>query len=262
MNIDVAGVCHVASVLPSSPNPNEVIPTVIAGAINILKSAAKSPSVKRFVYTSSSASIAASKPNEHYTVSTDKLNDEDVTAAWQPPPYENDRIWPVYCASKTQAERAMWEFMAEEKPSFVLNAVLPDFNFGELLHDKQPASSGEYVRAIYNGQIDAAKALPPHWMVDVKDTGRLHVVGLLAPDVREERILAYAYPFNLNDVLATLRILYPEKKFAEDLPDLGKIVGTVDRTRSEELLGMLGREGFVTMEQSVKENVQDLIVIV
>lgn len=46
-----------------SPDPSKVVPRVINYAINALKAAAKEPSVKRFVLTSSS--IAAVLPTPH-----------------------------------------------------------------------------------------------------------------------------------------------------------------------------------------------------
>ncbi|KAL9074345.1 MAG: hypothetical protein Q9161_002331, partial [Pseudevernia consocians] len=159
----VSGVAHVASVLTFDPDPNKVIPAVVDGAVNAATSAAKQPSVKRFVYTSSSSAITAPKPNVEFTISTHNWNDEDVEAAWKPPPYEAGRAWATYGASKTQAEQEMWKFVKEQKPGFIMNAVLPNANMGEVLSDKQPASTGAWVKSIYNGNFDAVKDLPPQW---------------------------------------------------------------------------------------------------
>jgi len=57
------------------PDPNLVIPQNIAGAVSIAESAAKEPSVKRFVYTSSSTAITAPKPNKKFEISTKNWND-------------------------------------------------------------------------------------------------------------------------------------------------------------------------------------------
>ncbi len=154
---------HVASVVSFDPDPNKVIPPVVDGAVNAATSAAKETTVKRFVYTSSSTAITAPKPNVEFTLSTDDWNDEQVEAAWKPPPYESGREWAVYGASKTQAEQEMWKFVKDHKPGFVLNAVLPNANFGEIMSDQQPASTGGWVKAIYNGNFDAVKDIPPQW---------------------------------------------------------------------------------------------------
>ena len=154
---------HVASVLSLDRDPNKVIPIVVNGAINAASSAAIQTSVKRFVYTSSSSAITAPKLNVEFTISTDDWNTDQVEETWKPPPYEQGREWVVYAASKTQAEQAMWKFVKEHKPGFVLNTVLPNTNFGEILSDKQPASTGSWVKSIYNGNIDAVKQVPPQW---------------------------------------------------------------------------------------------------
>ena len=159
----MSGVIHVASIVTFEPDPNKVIPGVVKGAINAAAAAAKQTSVKRFVYTSSSTAITAPKPNVEFTISTDDWNDEDVEAAWKPPPYEMDRVWAVYGASKTQAEQEVWKFAKEHKPGFVLNTVLPNANFGEILSDQQPASTGGWVKKVYNGELDAVKDFLPQW---------------------------------------------------------------------------------------------------
>ena len=159
----MSGVIHVASIVTFDPDPNKVIPGVVAGAVNAAASAAKQTSVRRFVYTSSSTAITAPKPNVEFTISTDDWNDEDVEKAWRPPPYEQERAWAVYGASKTQAEQEIWKFVKEHKPGFVLNTVLPNMNFGESLSDKQYASTGEWPKKLYNGELDALKDVPPQW---------------------------------------------------------------------------------------------------
>ena len=154
---------HVASVVTFDPDPNNVIPAVVNGAVNAAASAAKQSSIKRFVYTSSSTAITAPKPNVEFTISTDDWNHEQVEAAWKPPPYEAGRAWATYGASKTQAEQELWKFVKEHKPGFVLNTVLPNTNYGEIFSDKQPASTAQWAKSIYNGNLDAVKSIPPQW---------------------------------------------------------------------------------------------------
>ena len=162
-SLGISAVAHVASDLSLDPDPNNVIPAVVNGALNAASSAAKQSSVKRFVYTSSSTAITSPKPNVDFTISTDDWNNEVVEAAWKPPPYEAERAWASYGASKTQAEQELWKYVREHRPGFVLNTVLPNTNFGERLSDKQPASTGAWVRSIYNGNLEAVKGIPPQW---------------------------------------------------------------------------------------------------
>ena len=159
--IGVVGVAHIASIETFDPDPNEDITDVVAGALNAISAASKIPSIKRFVYTSSSTAILLPKPNVELNVSTEDWNIEAIEEAWKPPPYEPERPWAVYAASKTEAEQRMWGFMKEEKPGFVLNTVLLISNFGQIFSAQQPASSGGLVRRAYYGDITGLKSLPP-----------------------------------------------------------------------------------------------------
>ena len=79
--LGVAGVAHVASIVTFDPDAREVIPSVAAGALNALFVATKMPTIKRFVYTSSSTVILLPKFNMELNVSTDDWNIEAVKAA-------------------------------------------------------------------------------------------------------------------------------------------------------------------------------------
>lgn len=198
----------------------------------------------RFVYTSSSVAITIPKPDVKFTISTNDWNDEDVEAAWKPGPYGPERALPVYAASKTQAEQAMWQFVKEEKPSFTLNTVLPNANFGRPLNDKVHLSTRDWVRQAYRGYLGPLKSFPPQWMVNVQDTARVHVAALLAPDVQNERILAFADRYNVNDVLGALRKAFPGKEFPADEPDAQRDLSELDNSRGADLLRAFGREGW------------------
>lgn len=157
-----AAVVNTATNYTMNPNPHEVVPGTIRGTINALEAAAKEPGVRRFVLTSSSASALIPKPNNPVRVTVDTWNDETVEFAYRDPPYEPERGYPVYAASKTLSEKAAWKFMAEKKPGFVFNAVLPNINFGASLDsDNQghPSTSG-MVAALFKGDSAPLASLP------------------------------------------------------------------------------------------------------
>lgn len=132
----VDSIIHVASDTTFSDDADHVIGTVVAGTENFLRAAAKEPSVKRFTLTSSSAAALISHPGVEGIVATvDTWDDEAVEAAKTKGTTIGPNIYPflVYCASKTQGERALWRFVKNEKPSFVANAILPDFNIGRIV---------------------------------------------------------------------------------------------------------------------------------
>lgn len=54
------------------PEPDSVIPSVVAGTVNILKTAARHNSIKRVVLTSSSTAVLIPTPNERRSVDQSK----------------------------------------------------------------------------------------------------------------------------------------------------------------------------------------------
>lgn len=157
----VSGIVHVASNLSFDEDPNKVVPGVLAGITGILESAVKEPSVKRFVYTSSSTATTGPRPNEKFDITKETWNEQGVREAWAPPPYEKSRNWAVYGASKTQAEQALWKFVKDRNPHFIANAILPNANFGPLTEPNQPGSTANWVLNIYKGKTEFTKTLPP-----------------------------------------------------------------------------------------------------
>ena len=98
----------------------------------------------------------------------------------------------------------------------------------------------------------------PEYFCDTQDVARLHLAALIDPDVNGERILAYAEPYNWNQVLAIFRELYKDRKFVDDLADQGADKSTVSTERSEEILKRMGVNGFTGLEQSLKVTVEPL----
>jgi len=129
----VSAVVHTATISSLDPNPHNLIPGTVAGTLNALEAAAQKPSVKRFVLTSSSLAALIPNPINPVEVTTNTWNDEVVEWAYRDPPYEPERSLAVYAASKTSSEKEAWDFMDERKPSFTLNTVLPNMNFGASL---------------------------------------------------------------------------------------------------------------------------------
>lgn len=158
----VSAVVHTATNFTMSPDPHAVIPGTVAGTINAMASAMREPTVRRFVLTSSSASALIPKPDTPGVVTTETWNDEIVEIAFRDPPYEPERAYPVYAASKTLSEKEAWKFVQREKPGFVFNAVLPNINFGASLDPAgqgHPSTSGR-VAELFKGNPAPLAGLP------------------------------------------------------------------------------------------------------
>lgn len=133
----VSIVAHTASIMSLDPDPHKVIPDAIAFVVNALKASYGEPSVKRFVFTSSSAAtVSSALDTPGIVVTEDTWNEDAVKKAWAEPPYGMDRAGAVYAASKTQAEQEVWKFHKENRenrPDLVVNTGKSDLHF-EAVH--------------------------------------------------------------------------------------------------------------------------------
>ncbi|KAK4545211.1 hypothetical protein LTR36_003390 [Oleoguttula mirabilis] len=256
-----AGVLHVASNLSFHPDPNIVVTEAIALVKSVLESATKEPSVKRFVYTSSSSAACQMKWNEAFDLTSESWNTTSIAEAWKPPPYEQDRALHVYNASKAQAEQFFWRYVEDHKPHFVGNAVLPDFVCGApvSLEKQGYGPTGGILYCLWT-KNDMWKMLPTQYMIDAKDCALLHIGALTHPDYQNERIFGYAHPKRWTDWIARLKKMYPTHEFPDSPEnedyDMSKVLG---QHRAEALLKWLGQPGWRPMDESIKE-VFDLMV--
>ncbi|KXJ85943.1 hypothetical protein Micbo1qcDRAFT_153578 [Microdochium bolleyi] len=256
----VSVVVHTATELGYNPDPNVMVPAAIGMTMAAVRATARVPSVKRFVLTSSLAAALLGEPDVPGTITADTWNDGAVEAAFRPPPYEAERFYQVYGASKTLSEREAWRFVREEKPGFVLNSVLPTTNFGpslDPLNQGHPTTAG-MLEALFKGDTASLVMIGPQYFVDVRDTGRLHVAAAVLPGVESERIFGAAETFNGDSLLAILRRLYPGRKFPDNFMSGRYLYDITPRARAGELLKDLGHDGWVSLEDSVRANTDDL----
>jgi nucleoside-diphosphate-sugar epimerase len=261
-----AGFIHTATPVMESVDPNEAIPTVVSGMTNALKAAASEPGIKRVIVTSSSGACTAPKPNEEFLIDANMWNDESVEGAWLPPPYEGmKRRLDVYYASKTQGEQAAWAFVHDEKPGFVLNAVLPNANFGPVTdaeHQKYHSTLG-WTRAVWNGfegdEGATIKDQPPQYYVNIVDNAIVHVAALVYADVVGQRLFTFAHPYNWNDILAILRKLHPDRHFVDNIPGLGRDLSKVTNESAEELLKRFSGHGWTGLEETLKQSLEGIV---
>ncbi|KAJ7618817.1 NAD-P-binding protein [Mycena polygramma] len=214
------GIIHLASIVTFSNKVDEVVPPTVKGTLEVLESAAKEPGVKSVVYTSSSTACLLPQPDKAIVVAEDMWNESAVAEAYSNP---SPDPFVVYAASKTEAEKAVWEFVKRTAPQFQVSTVLPDINLGAILTGD---STGSWLPPCISSAM-------------VHRCARLHVAALIDPSCNGKRIFAFAAPYNWNDILAILRKQNPGREF---------------RTRAEVLLMTHYQKGFTGLEETVREN--------
>jgi nucleoside-diphosphate-sugar epimerase len=249
----VSGVVHLASVLTFGTDPKEVVDPSVKGTLNIFNSATREPKVKSFVCTSSSTACMLPIPDTKIKITKDTFNEKAIEAAYKP----NPTPFEVYAASKTIAEKALWDAVKKTSPAFQVSTVLPNGNFGHLFKPDDN-STGSWIIDLYNGK-DYAFDYPPQWFVDVRDDAKLHVAALVDPACNGQRIFAYAQPYTWNDVLAVFRKLEPGKSFLAD-QEKGRDLSEVPNAEAEELLKKHYGHGWTSFEESIRQNLRFVMV--
>jgi nucleoside-diphosphate-sugar epimerase len=174
-------VLHVASPFParSPAHEDELIVPAREGTLRVLR-AARAAGVRRVVMTSSFAAIGYGHPAQQAPFDERCWSNIDGTAA-------------AYVKSKTLAERAAWQFVAEEGRGLELAVVNPVAVLGPVLGTDLSASI-QIVQRMLDGGMPAA----PHLVfgvVDVRDVADLHLRAMSNPAAKGERFLAAAGDF-------------------------------------------------------------------
>ncbi len=183
---------HTASPFPltSPKDPQDLIRPAVDGTLRAMK-AAKAAGITRVILTSSCAAIykQADKP---------KMQASDETN-WTTP---DDPSVGAYEASKTLAERAAWDFVAQN-PEMDLTTINPGAVFGAPM-DGRFGASLELVEQLMTGKVPMA---PPMDMVvvDVRDVAFLHVAAIGLDAAKGERFAAVSGAPRLLEVGRMLR---------------------------------------------------------
>lgn len=192
---------HTASPFPG-PQPNdraELIRPAVDGTRRAL-SAAQGAGVQRVVLTSSCAAIYKDSSHDPTQPSTrENWTDADAPSTT------------AYEASKTLAERAAWDFVAEH-PEMKLTVINPGAVLGTPL-DKHYGTSLEYVEMVLTGGMPmlANIGVP---VVDVRDVARMHVIPLTNRETIGQRFPANAGTRFIPEIAALLKQHYPDRKIS------------------------------------------------
>ncbi|XP_015573868.1 phenylacetaldehyde reductase-like [Ricinus communis] len=237
------GVFHTASpVILSTNDPQaELLDPAVRGTLNVLKSCAKFPSVKRVVITSSiSAVMFNGKPLTPDVVIDETWNSDQAFC-------EEKQLW--YAVSKTLAEAAAWKFSKENGIDMV--TINPGFVIGPFL---QPTLN--ITTEVILKHVNGAQTYPNdnYRFVDIRDVGNAHIQAFERPSA-SGRYCLVASVTHFSEVLNIVRKHYPSLQLPEKCVDEKPFVSKYEV--SNEKAKTLGID-FTPLEVTVKDTIESL----
>lgn len=235
---------HTASPFPMTQpdDPDALIRPAIDGTLRALR-AAHQAGITRVVLTSSTAAISGSDlPAGDNSFDETNWTDPDAPA-----------VTP-YTKSKTLAERAAWDFVANEAPDMKLTTINPGFVLGAPLD----ANFGTSI-AVIERLLKRKDPMLPNMgfsTVDVRDVAEMHVTVIDKPETFGQRIMTVDSFMTFADIAKAIKAAFPQRKVttrvAPDfvvkllgrfdpairaiIPDLGRVTKT-DNSRARATLG-------------------------
>ncbi|KIM31787.1 hypothetical protein M408DRAFT_318074 [Serendipita vermifera MAFF 305830] len=202
----IDGIVHCASpILSSDPNadPQDLIAPAVNGTLGIVQDAAKVASVKRIVVTSSVVTFLEPKEGKYVYTEADwydaapKLVEQQGRSA-------PGRL--KYIASKLLAERAAWDWVKENKPSFELVTVLPPWVWGKSVlgdpgHIRPEASNNRLLAALERARDGTLDLTEIANFTDALDIAEGHVKALTTPGISGERFIILGHSPTWQDIL-------------------------------------------------------------
>ncbi|CCE63849.1 hypothetical protein TPHA_0F03690 [Tetrapisispora phaffii CBS 4417] len=246
---EIKYVLHTAS--PFHFNVTDIEKELLVPAVNgtrgILNSIKKyaNDTVERVVITSSFAAI----------LDLNRFNDNSLVlseANWNPVTKEEALSNPMagYCASKTYAERAAWDFLKENEGSikFKLTTVNPVYVFGPQLFAEDVKNvlntSCEVVNQVVQSTIDTTLPVDcSGQFVDVRDVAKAHIAGIQNDNCIGQRLLCSQAAFGVQDIANVLNDNFPQLKgkIAKSNPKTNAVenigICQIDNSKTKELLG-------------------------
>ncbi|KAJ7707355.1 NAD-P-binding protein [Mycena rosella] len=198
-------IAHIASPAHWSQSDNEadlLIPA-INGTKNVLYATKHEPRITRVVFTSSLAAIIEPSREPGKLV---------VETEWNPTTYEEAKVSTnapvVYRASKALAERAFWDYIKDEKPTWAGSTICPCATSGPPI---QPLTSlaalntsVAFMWDLASGKFKDSVPPGPPVHVDVRDVALAHVRAVERDVAKNQRYLLVAgshIPDEFTDVI-------------------------------------------------------------
>lgn len=234
-------IVHVAS--PFHYNAEDIqrdlINPAVNGTLGVLKAAkAHAPSVRRVVITSSFSAMIHHR--SHPPVYTEQH--------WNPITMDEAKESGVqaYRASKTFAERAAWDFVASEKPSFTITTINAPLILGPVAPWLESLdminTSNQRVWDLMHGKWRSKLPHSASWhWVDVRDVALAHIRAIVWPEAAGKRFLVCQGKMSNAEIAKVAITEFPELK--DKVPEVLESdepadIFDIDTTQSREILGI------------------------
>ncbi|KAG9407331.1 hypothetical protein AC1031_002059 [Aphanomyces cochlioides] len=191
-----------------------LVEPAVQGTLNVLRSAARNPNIRRVVLTSSTVSVyihLGTKSPDHVFTEEDWSHQELM---------EKNNMW--YGVSKTVAERTAWEFVENLKePHFDLVTMCPTWILGPMLQPELNESSQKIYDYLVGNTTEIARAVKT--VVDVRDVALAHIVAFENPQASGRYLLVGASPTE-EEIAAATKAAAPNAPVTTKLATEGEIV--------------------------------------
>ena len=180
--------------------------------------------------------------------------------------YETAKTAPgpvAYCASKTFAEKAAYDFVKREHPAFNISTICPPMVYGPIAHSvsdlaKLNTSSADIYR-LMNGSEPEVPETSFFAFVDVRDVAKAHRLAYENEKAAGERYFVTGGSYSYQQICDIIRKDIPEvkEKTPEGRPGtgLGTEVYKVDASKAKRELGMT----FRSLEQCIDDTANSLL---
>ena len=212
---------HTASpfVIDAPKGPEVLVRSAVDGTLRALR-AAKAAGVSRVVLTSSTVAIWGSPLGSGPTGFDESMwTDLDSPLGRE-----------AYNRSKTQAERAAWDFVANEAPDMRLTTINPGVVVGAPL-DRHFGTSVSIIERLLLAK-DLALPDLSFPIVDVRDVARLHVAAITSSASEGHRFIASGGTRSFLDIARVIKGALPSRRIVtRRAPSfLVRLLALTDRT--------------------------------
>ncbi|TFL00648.1 D-lactaldehyde dehydrogenase [Pterulicium gracile] len=264
---DVDAIAHTASPFHmEGEDPQVWIHPAVNGTLSVLKSALKNgKNVKRVVVTSSCAAVltAGAEPQTYTEEDWNQASIDEVETKGK-----DASNMSKYCASKTLAERAAWDFVKDHKSeiSWDLTTLNPPYIFGPVLHEiSKPEDLNTSAKLMWQATLPTSTmspkelAAPGGGWVDVRDIAFAHVLALEIEAASGQRFITSAGEWTYQDFLDIASSLSPsplKRDVPKGVTGAGKEATHIIKYDASKAAKVLNLK-YTSAEQSLKDTFED-----